>query len=108
MGKYLLVESSDPFESGNVPAYYELALNLARAGNDVTLFLVQNGVLPARKSCKHKGLKAAAAAGVQILADEFSLRERAIPANKLHAGVSAAALDIVIDQLSEGRKVLWH
>jgi len=45
---------------------------------------------------------------VQVLADEFSLRERGITAGRLVEGVKAAPLDVVIDQLAEGRKALWH
>lgn len=108
MAKYLLIESRDPFDAGDVENYYDLAAGLAKDGNTVTLFLVQNGVLPARPSARSKALSALAAAGVQILADEFSLRERGIPAGRLVAGVKPAPLDVVIDQLSEGRKALWH
>jgi sulfur relay (sulfurtransferase) complex TusBCD TusD component (DsrE family) len=108
MAKYLLIESRDPFESNEVAGQYELAAGLARQGHEVTLFLVQNGVLPARKSGKSGGLEAAAQAGVQVLADEFSLRERGIAGNRLTAGVTPAPLDVVVDQLAEGRKAFWH
>ena len=50
MAKYLLIESRDPFENNIVARQYDLAVNLVKEGNDVTLFLVQNGVLPARLS----------------------------------------------------------
>ena len=53
MAKYLLIESRDPFDSNDVANYYNLASGLAAAGNDVTLFLVQNGVFPARNSAIH-------------------------------------------------------
>jgi predicted peroxiredoxin len=108
MAKYLLIESRDPFDSNEVTNYYELAASLAKEGNAVTLMLVQNGVLPARKSAMSEPLSAAAQAGVEVLADEFSLRERGIRGGQLASGVKRAALDIVIDQLAEGRKALWH
>jgi predicted peroxiredoxin len=108
MADYLLIESRDPFETNDVAYYYELAANLARAGNQVTLFLVQNGVFAARRSQRSDGVAGAAKAGVQVLADEFSLRERGIPKNRLVTGVQAAALDVVIDQLAEGRRAIWH
>ena len=108
MSKYLLIESRDPFESGDVPYFYDLATGLAKAGNEVTLFLVQNGVLAARRDARADGLHAVAQAGVQVLADDFSLRERGIPAGRLVSGVKAGPLDVVIDQLAEGRKALWH
>ena len=54
------------------------------------------------------GLLAAARAGVEVLADEFSLRERGIPRDGLVPGVKAAPIEAVIDALVEGRKVVWH
>ncbi len=108
MAKYLMIESRDPFESNDAGYYYELAEGLAKSGNEVTLFLVQNGVLPARRSAASALLGRASDAGVTILADEFSLRERGIGAAKLAPGVKAAPLDVVVDQLAEGRKAMWH
>lgn len=52
MAKYLLIQSRDPFESNDVAYFYELAAGLAREGSDVMLFLVQNGVLAARRSSR--------------------------------------------------------
>lgn len=108
MAKYLLIESRDPFEASDAGNSYELAAGLAKEGHTVTVFLVQNGVLPARPSARSKAVSALSSAGVQVLADEFSLRERGISANRLAAGVKAAPLDVVIDQLAEGRKTLWR
>lgn len=45
MARYVLVESRDPFESRDVSYFYGLAADLAAKGEQVTLFLVQNGVL---------------------------------------------------------------
>jgi len=108
MSKYLLIESRDPFETNDVAYYYELAQSLVREGNEVTLFLVQNGVLPARRCAKSDPIAACAKAGVKVLADDFSLRERGIDAGRLVAGVQSAKLDAVVDQLEAGAKALWH
>lgn len=108
MAKYLLIESRDPFESNEVGYYYDLAADLARHGNEVTLFLVQNGVLPARSGVHSDLIAEVAQSGAKILADDFSLRERAIPADALVPSVKASPLEVVIDQLAEGRKALWH
>jgi predicted peroxiredoxin len=48
------------------------------------------------------------AAGVEILSDDFSLRERGIAVERLAAQVKATHLDVVIDRLAEGRTALWH
>lgn len=108
MAKYLLVESRDPFDWTAVEQQYELASGLAKEGNAVTFFLVQNGVLPARRGPKSEFLTRMVKAGVEVLADDFSLRERGIPPDRLVTGIKSAPIDIVIDQLAEGRKTIFH
>jgi len=107
MSKYMLIESRDPFESNDVAFSYDLATRLAKAGNEVTLLLVQNGVLPARSGAK-SALSGVIGAGVKVLADDFSLAERGIPASRLAAGVASAPIDVAVDHLAAGHKTLWH
>lgn len=40
------------------------------------------------------------------MADDFSLRERGIDMSRLAHGVKPGAIDLVIDHMAEGRKVL--
>jgi sulfur relay (sulfurtransferase) complex TusBCD TusD component (DsrE family) len=106
MQKYVLIESRDPFESKAVEAHYRLAAALAEAGDEVTLVLVQNGVLPARPEAR-TALDTLPRAGVTVLADELSLRERGLSPSRLAPGVRPASMEAVVDGLAEGRKVLW-
>jgi predicted peroxiredoxin len=106
MTGYLLIESRDPFESGDVGYYYELARGLVEAGNQVTLFLVQNAVLAARPSAEAPKLRALLGSGVKILADDFALKERGI--TKLLDGLQIAPIETVVDHLEAGHKTLWH
>ncbi|MCC7537629.1 MAG: DsrE family protein [Deltaproteobacteria bacterium] len=106
MAHYLLIESRDPFESNDVLYYYDLARDLVAAGNGVTLFLVQNGVMPARPSARSATLSELARSGVEVLADDFSLEERGI--SKLAEGIVASPIDVVVDHLAAGHKTLWH
>jgi sulfur relay (sulfurtransferase) complex TusBCD TusD component (DsrE family) len=106
MNNYLLIESRDPFESNDVLYYYDLAKGLAESGNQVSLFLVQNGVLAARPSAHSAALSALSQSGVKVLADDFSLRERGI--SKLADGVTASPIDVVVDHLEAGHKTIWH
>ena len=108
MAKYLMITSRDPFESHDVTSYYEMAQELVRAGNQVTLFLVQNGVLPARSGARADTLTATIQSGVHVHADAFSMRERAMEITDLMAGVSATPLDMVIDQMAAGCKAIWY
>jgi len=108
MASYLLIESRDPYDSNDVWFCCDLARQLAQQGDEVTVFLVQNGVLPARVGARADGLSKLSRAGIEILADEFSLRERGIPSDHLMAGVKPAPLDVVIDRLAGGCKAIWH
>lgn len=108
MAAYLLIESRDPFDSSDVPYYFDLAKGLVREGHTVTLFLVQNGVLSARPSVKSHLISDVVKAGVQVLADDYSLRERGIDLARLAGGARAAPLEVVIDQLEAGAKAMWH
>ena len=106
MAGYLLIESKDPFESNDVGYYFDLASGLVEAGNQVTLFLIQNAVLAARQSAQAPKLRALVGSGVRILADDFALKERGI--TKVLDGVQTAPIEIVVDHLEAGCKTLWH
>jgi intracellular sulfur oxidation DsrE/DsrF family protein len=108
VSRYLLIESRDPFDSPDTGFVHNLSHELVQAGHEVTVFLVQNGVLPARPCAHSAALTSLAQAGVTVLADDFSLRERGIRSDVLVQGVSAAALDVVIDAMAGGAKTIWH
>ena len=110
MAKYLLIESRDPFENNVVARQYDLAANLVKEGNEVTLFLVQNGVLVARQGARAEQFAALAAnPRVKVLADTFALQERGIPTNALLSGVQASDMDTLVDLLMvDGQKAIWH
>lgn len=108
MKKYTLIASRDTFESKEAEHYLDLAAELMNAGNDVTVFLVQNGVLNARASSGSARVSKLAEAGVAVLADSFSLRERGISTDHLAVGVRAGEIDIVVDHLAAGHKVMWN
>jgi hypothetical protein len=108
MKRYLMIESRNALEVAESALSYDLAARLARAGHPVTLFLVQNAVFAARPGAKGGALAHAADAGVEVLADEFALRERGIRRERLAAPVQSAALDVLIDRLAAGCTAIWH
>ena len=71
MESYLLFESQDPFDCAQVPRHYELAEGLKKQGNQVTLFLVQNGVAAARRSLRSDAFSRLVDAGVEVVADDY-------------------------------------
>ncbi|MDD9939687.1 MAG: DsrE family protein [Myxococcales bacterium] len=108
MTTYLLIGSQDPFEHSGVQKLYSLAADLAAAGNEVTLMLVENGVLAARRSTVSEALQDLSAKGVSVLADSFALRERGIEQARLQSGVQPAPIDHVIEHLEAGAVAFWN
>ncbi len=105
MAKYFLIESRSPFDSTEVNNNYLLARDLATAGNETTLFLVENGVFALRKIAQNCNLEKLEQ--VNLLADDFSLRERGIEAQELISNVNVASIDAVVMAMAEGQKTIW-
>jgi sulfur relay (sulfurtransferase) complex TusBCD TusD component (DsrE family) len=109
MNRYLLIESRDPFESRDTQFVEETATALKQRGHSVTVFLVQNGVLAARKNGHDTYLGRLAGAGVTLLADDFSLCERGIQSSELHAGIQQSGVEALVEMLvQENAKAIWH
>ena len=108
MNKYLLIESRDPFESCDSSMLHELALGQANEGNEVTVFLIQNGVLSARNGSRYASRFAELTlSGVTVLADDFSLKERAV--RRLAEGVKPTTVETLVTlMMTEGTKTIWH
>ena len=82
---------------------YQMASDLTANGNQVTLFLIQNGVFCARDNVKDNplaGLKESSPS-VRVEVDDFSLRERGISTDRLAEGVTISSVDNLVDQLVE-------
>ena len=109
MTSYLFIETRDPFESRDTEFVAETAAALKERDNEVTVFLVQNGVLAARRGARDPYLSRLAQAGVRVLADDFSLRERGIGAGEMTKGVREASIDALVDLVMQpGTKPMWH
>lgn len=107
MSRYVFIESRDPFESRDTQFVEETAIAVKERGHDVTVFLVQNGVLAARAGVRRLGRLADA--GVTLLADDLSLRERGIKAEELAPSVRESGIEALVDALvQENTKAMWH
>jgi sulfur transfer complex TusBCD TusB component (DsrH family) len=108
MPKYVFIESRDPYESGDCARFAEMVEGLQRRGDEATLYLVQNGVLGARRGAAANSLLAGMARNkVRILADSFSLRERGI--RDMANDVTSSGMTYLVDLILEpGVKAVWH
>ena len=109
MNRYLFIESRDPFESRDTQFVEQTATDLKQRGHEVTVFLVQNGVLAARRNGHENYLARLVSNGVALLADDFSLRERGIQTAELVPGIQQSNIETLVDALiQENTKAIWH
>ena len=107
MTNYILIESRDPFESRDTEFVEQTAITIKERGHPVTVFLVQNGVLAARNNTGR--LQRLAQAGVTLLADDLSLRERGIKPEELAQGIQESAIERLVDAIAQpNTKAIWH
>ena len=109
MTNYVFIESRDPFESRDAGFIVETATALKQRDNEVTVFLVQNGVLAVRQKARASHLAKLAKAGITLLADDFSLDERGILDSEIIPEVKQASIDSLVDLLvRDNTKAIWH
>ena len=108
MKRYLLVDSRDLQEYSGSDFILQTATGLKKQGNEVTLYLIENGVLAARKGATiAKQLSETAKAGVKVLAEDSSLQTRGVTA--LADGVASATIDTLADLVLDGSdQVIWY
>lgn len=107
MKNYLFIESESAFEAAGAPQVFALARELKQQGDAVEILLVQNGVMAARAGAKADGLSAALQAGIAVMADDLSMRERALKPGDLARGVTAAQIGAVVERMAAGWNVIW-
>ena len=108
MSTYVFIDSRDPFDYADTPAFLELVAGVRQHGSQTTLFLIQNAVLAARRGARSaERFAELAGQGVTVLADAFSLRERAI--DTVAGGVQPVEIDALVDLLlTPAVKAVWH
>lgn len=103
---YLCIESQSAFEAAGTGHFLSLARDLKKQGHGVEVLLIQNGVMSARNGSD--GLSDLLQSGIQVWADDFSMRERAFADTNLKRSIRPAPIGLVIDRMAAGWNVLWH
>lgn len=108
MSNYVLIDSRGPLENPDTEYLPALAKSLAGAGHAVTVFLLQNGVLGARKGSRLAAhLDPLRKQKVTVLADDYSLKERAVP-NVIDGVRRSSVEELVRIIMDQPARVLWH
>ena len=109
MSRYCFIASRDPVTSADTQQLYRRAGALAEGGAEVSIYLVQNGVLGSRPMANGP-LKHAHELGVRIFADDFSLRERGITAGEMRPFVEPLSVDQWVRHVmsEQASRLIWH
>ena len=108
MSKYLIVESRDLMEYKESDFALNLASQLKKSGNETTLFLIENGVLSARKGSEPSArLTTLSKEGVKVMAEDLSLKLRGV--KERAEGIAESNMDVLADLILNGvDKVIWY
>jgi hypothetical protein len=106
MRSYLLIESRGEHESPDVPALLRLGGRLRGGGHAVTVFLIQNAVATLGAGEPWRSLLDA---GIDVWADELSLRTRGLGEKQCPPGVRLGGADDLVRMLmTDGVVPVWH
>lgn len=105
---HLLIESQGTWAGGACAGFLRDARDLARLGHRVQLLLIQEGV-GAAVSGASGGAREAAAAGAEVLVDDFSLAQRGLSADHLLPTARIVDMAEVSSRLLDPDvRVVWH
>ncbi len=109
MASYLIVETKNPLDGG---AYaFDLGKQLKDLRHDVTIYLLQDAVLAARRTFEagQRLVAGAERAGVRVLADAVSARQRGVVGDRVAKEVNVTDMTELVDLLMErADKAIWH
>ncbi len=106
MTSLLLVLSKDPYTTETPDLVLDIGLNAKEKGNDVTLYLVEDGVTAARKSEFGNKLAAAHKKGIKVYADDKAVLSRSLT-NKLINQVEVKEIGTLLDFIMDYDRVAW-
>ncbi len=106
MTNLLMVLSKDPYTTETPDLVLEIGLNAKEKGNNVSLYLIEDGVTAARKSEFGNKLAVANKKGVKIYADDKAVLSRSL-SNKLIGGVEIKEIGTLLDSIMNYDRVVW-
>ncbi len=106
MTNLLMVLSKDPYTTETPDLALDIGLDAREKGNDVSLYLVEDGVTAARKSEFGDKLSAAHKKGIKIYADDKAVLSRSLT-NKLISWVEIKEIGTLLDFIMEYDRIVW-
>ncbi len=107
MTKLLLVLSKDPYTTETPDLVLDIGLNAREKGNDVALYLIEDGVTAARNGEFGKRLTAAQDKGIKVFADDKAVLSRSLT-GKMVGGIETKEIGTLLDFIMDDYdRVAW-
>jgi sulfur relay protein TusB/DsrH len=106
MTNLLLVLSKDPYTTETPDLVLDIGLSAKEKGNDVSLYLIEDGITAARQSEFGNKLAEAQKNGIKVYADDKAVLSRALT-DKLISGVEIKEIGTLLDYIMEYDRVVW-
>ncbi|HLB71948.1 MAG: DsrE family protein [Candidatus Methanoperedens sp.] len=107
MAKLLMIMSKDPFTTETPDLALNIGCNAVSKGNDVSFYLVEDGVTAARDHEFGKRLAAVQKElGIKIYADDRAVASRGI-GDRLIEGVEVREIGMLLDFIMDSDRVVW-
>ena len=109
MSRYLLIETKGPLDGGDWA--FDLGKQLRDLNHQVTVYLLQDGVLTARRRfpAGERLLAEADKSRLRVLADSVSARQRGVVGERVAKTVTVSDIGDLVETLMERTdKAIWH
>lgn len=106
MKTLLMVLSKDPYTTETPDLVLDIGLDAKAKGNDVSLYLIEDGVTAARRSEFGTKLEAAQKKGIKIYADDKAVLSRALT-DKMISSVQVKEIGTLLDFITNSDRVAW-
>ncbi|MGP3990908.1 hypothetical protein [Streptomyces sp. 3N207] len=108
MNEFLLIESSGPQFGSGAERFVGDACRLLREGADVTLLLIEDGVVGSVPALT-PGVEDCLRLGGELWADAFSLHQRGVAPEDVVSGARVVEMEDVAERLLRaGVQAVWH
>ncbi len=107
MTELLLVLSKDPYTTEIPDLVIDIGINAKEKGNEVALYLIEDGVTAARNGVFGKKLTAAHQKGIKIYADDKAVLSRSLT-GKMVDGIEIKEISTLLDFIMDDYdRVAW-
>lgn len=106
MTDLLLVLSKDPYTTEIPDLVLDIGMKAKEKGNNVALYLVEDGVTAARKTEFGDKLVNAQKKGIRIYADDKAVLSRSLT-HKMIDGVEVKEIGTLLDFIMDFNRVVW-